>query len=81
MPNILMTTNYGGNVLTDRRFKPVDQASPITAAEFAATQDMTKLDAYLAAANAAYWTATRLAQESWWDKLHWVRCQTPAGLP
>lgn len=82
MANITMHTNYGGTTVTDRRFTPTDVANPVTAAEFAATQDLRTLDAWLAANNAAYWTATRLAQESWWDKMFFLRSSVAnnAGL-
>ena len=81
-PQVTMSTNYGGTTINDRRWLPVDQAAPISAATFAATQDIRTLDAYLAAANAAYWTSKRLEQESWWDKLFWVRSQAAvAAVP
>lgn len=83
MPNIdMLGTSYGqGMVVTDRRWSPTDTVDPVTLAEFASTQDIRTMDAYLAAANAGYWTATRLAQESTWDKLFWIRSQvTPSGL-
>jgi len=82
MPNIDMLSGYGqGMIVTDRRWAAVDAADPVTPAEFAATQDIRTMDAYLAAANAAYWTATRLAQECIWDKLFWIRSQaSPSGL-
>lgn len=80
MANIQMTVPYGVDTIIDRRWTPTDSASPTTVAEFAAIQDIQKLDAYLAAANAAYWTAARLRQESLWDKYFWLRSQTPAGL-
>ena len=80
MPNINMTTRFGGVTVTDRRWLPTDTAAAVSAAEFAATQDIRTMDAALAAANAAYWTATRLNQESWWDKLFWLR-QQPVVLP
>jgi hypothetical protein len=82
MPNIdMLGTSYGqGFVVTDRRWTPTDVADHVTAAEFAGTQDIRTLDAWLTAANAAYWTATRLNQESLNDKIFWLRSQTPAGL-
>lgn len=81
MANITMTPGFGmGATVTDRRWTPTDTAAPVTAAEFAATQDIRTLDAALAAANATYWTATRLNQESFWDKLYWWR-QQPVILP
>jgi len=72
---------YGqDHIVTDRRWTPTDVNDVVTPAEFAATQDLRTLDAWLAAANAAYWTETRLNQESINDKIFWLRCQTPAGL-
>jgi len=74
MANITMVPGYGmGITVTDKRWTPTDVASPATAAEFAATQDTRTLDAWLAANNGTYWTATRLAQESIWDKLFYLR--------
>ena len=81
MPQIYMSTNYGGTTVTDRRFRPVDIAGPPSVANFAATRDMTTMDPALVAANGAYWTTKRLNEESWWDKLFWLRSQeTPSGL-
>jgi prephenate dehydratase len=76
-----MVPGYGmGATVTDRRWTPTDVASPATAAEFAATQDIRTLDAALATMNAAYWTTLRLNQENIWDKLFWLR-QQPVVLP
>jgi len=82
MANISMLgAAYGqDHIVTDRRWTPTDVNDVVTPAEFAATQDLRTLDAWLAAANAAYWTQTRLNQESINDKIFWLRCQTPAGL-
>ena len=82
MANIdMMGTSYGqGMIVTDRRWTPTDVTDPVTTAEFAATQDIRTLDAWLTANNAAYWTALRLTQESMWDKLFYLRSQVPAGL-
>lgn len=82
MANIdMLGASYGqGMTTTDRRWTPTDVADPVTTAEFAATQDIRTMDVWLAANNAAYWTAARLAQESLWDKLFYLRSQTPAGL-
>ena len=81
MTNITMVPGFGmGATVTDRRWAPIDTASPVTVAEFAATQDIRVMDAALAAANATYWTTTRLNQESIWDKLFWLR-QQPVVLP
>jgi hypothetical protein len=75
MTNIDMVgTAYGqGITVTDPRWTPTDVANPVTAAMFTATQDIRTLDAWLTTNNAAYWTATRLAQESIWDKLFFLR--------
>lgn len=83
MPNIDMCDGYGqGMTVTDRRWTPLDVAAPATTAEFAATQDIRTLDTWLVANNAAYWTATRLASESIWDKLFFLRSSVAnnAGL-
>lgn len=82
MPNIsMMGAAYGqDHIVTDRRWTPTDVTDPVTTAEFAATQNIRTLDAYLAAANGTYWTTTRLNQECTNDKIFWLRCQTPAGL-
>jgi hypothetical protein len=84
MPNISMLgAAYGqDHIVTDRRWTPTDVADVVTPAEFAASQDIRTIDAYLAATNAAYWTATRLNQESLNDKIFWLRNQVPnqAGL-
>jgi len=83
MPNIdMLGTSYGQDCIpTDRRWTPTDSVDPVTTAEFAATQDIRTLDAWLATANAAYWTATRLNQESLNDKIFWLRSQaSPSGL-
>ena len=53
MTNITMVPGFGmGATVTDRRWAPIDTASPVTVAEFAATQDIRVMDAALAAANA-----------------------------
>lgn len=81
MANIDMSSGYGnGAVVTDRRFTPTDVVNHISTADFAASQDIRTLDAALVAANAGYWTTLRLNQESKYDKLFWLRSQTPAGL-
>lgn len=82
MTNITMVPGYGmGMTVTDRRWKPTDVVAPVAVGEFAVTQDIKTLDANLVAANATYWTTTRLAQESVWDKLFWVRTfYAPGGL-
>ena len=81
MSNIdMLGTSYGqGMVITDRRWAPVDAIDAVPTADFAATQDIRTMDAYLTAANAAYWTATRLAQESIWDKLYYIRTTSQSG--
>jgi hypothetical protein len=83
MANIDMTNGYGsGMTVTDKRWTPTDVASPATSAEFVATQDLRTLDLWLNTQNAAYWTQTRLNQESMWDKLFYLRSQVgaPGGL-
>jgi hypothetical protein len=83
MANIDMVTGYGmGAVVTDRRWTPTDVTNPVTSAEFVATQDLRTLDLWLNTQNAAYWTQTRLNQESFWDKLFYLRSQAsaPGGL-
>lgn len=83
MANIDMCSGYGqGMTVTDRRWTPADVADQITSAEFVATQDIRTIDTWLAAQNAAYWTQTRLNQESTWDKLFYLRSQAsaPGGL-
>ena len=75
MSNIDMSTRYGGVTVTDRRWKPADVANPVLPAEYALTQDIRTFDAWLVGNNATYWTPTRLAQESFWDKLFFLRTQ------
>lgn len=82
MTNITMTGSAYGVAcdITDRRWTPADVANPIATVDFAASQDLKTLDARLTTVNAGYWTALRLNQESLYDKLFWLRSQTPAGL-
>ena len=82
MTNIDMNTRYGGVTVTDKRWTPTDVNPPPTSAEFVATSSIRAMDTYLATANATYWTATRLNQEGYWDKLFWIRSQAgaPGGL-
>lgn len=82
MPNIdMLGSAYGNGItVTDRRFTPTDVVNVISTADFAASQDIRTLDAALTTANAGYWTTARKNQESLWDKLFWLRSQTPAGL-
>lgn len=82
MTNIDMSTRYGGVTVTDRRFTQQDVNPGPTSAEFVATQSIRAMDTFLAATNATYWTATRLNQEGYWDKLFWIRSQAgaPGGL-
>ena len=69
-----MVPGYGmGMTVTDKRWTPTDVAIPPTVGEFAASKDIPTMDANLVAINATYWTATRLAQESVWDKLFYLR--------
>jgi hypothetical protein len=82
MANIDMTTRYGGVTVTDRRFTPTNVDPGPTSAEFVATQSIRAMDLWLNTQNAAYWTQKRLDQESWWDKLFYLRSQAsaPGGL-
>jgi hypothetical protein len=83
MANIDMCSGFGqGATVTDKRWTPTDTADPITSAEFVATQDIRTIDLWLNTQNAAYWTQTRLNQESFWDKLFYLRNQSsaPGGL-
>lgn len=80
MPNIDMVgTSYGPTSVTDRRWTPADVPSPPTTAEFAATQDIRTMDAWLTANYASYWTADRLRQESFWDKIFFMRQMQSGG--
>jgi hypothetical protein len=74
-----MSTNYGGTTVTDRRWKPADVTNPVAPGEFAVTQDIKTLDTNLVLISASYWTPARLAQESWWDKLYYIRCTYASG--
>jgi hypothetical protein len=71
--NIDMTTNILSGTVSDKRWTPTDVVSPVPAALFNATKDIPTMDAYLVATDGTYWTATRLLQESVWDKLYWAR--------
>lgn len=84
MANITMVPGFGmGITVSDPRWTPTDVASPAVSANFLATQDIRTLDARLTALNAAYWTAARLAQESIWDKLFYIRSDATnaGGIP
>lgn len=67
--------------IIDRRWTPTDVSNTISPTIFAASQDLRTLDTWLVAQNAGYWTATRLLQESFWDKTFWLRNQdSPTSL-
>jgi hypothetical protein len=54
----------------------LDGSSPIvTAADFSAFKDRPSMEAYLNTANAAYWTVTRLASQTYNDLQYAVRKQ------
>ena len=74
MPNLTMYVTSGLEPTTDNRWTPANNGiNPGNAADIAAMTDITALDTALAAANATYWTAARLNQESVWDKQYWLR--------
>lgn len=81
MTNITMSTHAGFTTVNDYNWKPVDQVSVLNSADYAALADIKTLDAALAAANATYWTATKLLQESLWDKLYWLRVTRKGAVP
>jgi hypothetical protein len=54
-------------------------ASPISATLYAATRDMTTLDAALVTADATYWTQARLDKTMPSDKIHALRLVTDAA--
>ena len=70
---ITMAPHAGFTTVGDLGWKNEDLVNPVHASDYAALVDIKALDAALAAANATYWTATRLMQESLWDKLYWLR--------
>lgn len=77
--NITMTSGIANGAVSDKRWTPTDVVSPIVSTVFNPTKDIITLDAYLTAQDGTYWTATRLLQESMWDKIFWARTKQLAS--
>lgn len=74
MPNLTMSTFTGFEPTTDNRWTPSDNGlGKMHVTDFAAVQDIVKIDTLLATIDGVYWTSKRLDQESIWDKLYYLR--------
>lgn len=84
MPNYTSNSYVGGSTVVDRRAALLSfPNNPLSTAGFNATKDVATMDAFLIAANGAYYTQTRLDSMLWNDKIFAMRnlAADSAGLP